>query len=304
MSSIPRVFERAWLRRSLMIIGLLIGGWLLTSYFVAHWLTRRSAPPFHEPPPRIRGITAEESRLTTADGLELGSWFFQGSDGYPTVLLLHGNGGNRTSSIPQAQMLIAGNYPVLMMTLRAHGDSTGIVNDFGYSARHDVVAAVRWHEAHHPGRPMVIWGSSLGSAAAIFSAPNVGKSVCGYILECPYRDLRTAINRRLKRYLPPLIRELAGCGLTIVAPLVLSDLERISPWEAAARVPSSIPVLLLAGERDSRAFPDEARAIAERMGSQAEIRIMPGAEHLKLLETDSETYRQWTMSFLARFDFD
>ena len=62
-----------------------------------------------------------------------------------------------------------------MISLRAHGDSTGDLNDFGHSARHDVVTAVDWLEHNHPERPVVVWGQSLGAAAAIFTAEAIGR---------------------------------------------------------------------------------------------------------------------------------
>ncbi len=85
--------------------------------------------------------------------------------------------------------------------MRAHGDSSGEFNDIGYSARLDVVAAVEFLERRRPARPILIHGTSLGAAAATFAAEELGHRVHGYVLECPYRDLRTAVWNRAEKAL-------------------------------------------------------------------------------------------------------
>lgn len=166
-----------------------------------------------------------------------------------------------------------------------------------------MIAAVAWLEKNQPGRPIVIWGQSLGSAAALFAAEELGqgaggKRVHGYVLECPYRDLWTAVRNRTRTYLPPLLDSVAYTGLVVVSPLVLEDVDRISPVEAAAKVPRDLPVLLLAGGEDRRAQPQEAREIQQRLGPQARLIVIEGADHLRLLQADPEQYRVCVTRFL------
>src|SRR2546426_914446 len=82
------------------------------------------------------------------------------------------------------------------------------------------------------GRPVVVWGSSLGAAATIFAAKDLGHQVSGYILECPYQDLHTAVRNRTEIYLPPLLDRVAYAGLLTVSTLVLPNADKISPIEA------------------------------------------------------------------------
>jgi uncharacterized protein len=190
------------LRLALVTTALLVAAWLLTSFAVAYHLTRRAAPIAEEPlPPAFEGRAAA-LRLATEDGEELGAWFLPGQPGSPMVVLLHGNGASRGACVEQAELLRDAGCPTLLVTLRAHGDSTGDRNDFGLGARHDVIAAVEWLREHHPGRDVVVWGQSVGSAAALFAAEQLGRRVRGYILECPYSDLRTAVYNRLHLRLP------------------------------------------------------------------------------------------------------
>ncbi|VTR91133.1 Uncharacterized protein OS=Cystobacter fuscus DSM 2262 GN=D187_000964 PE=4 SV=1: Abhydrolase_6 [Gemmata massiliana] len=292
--------RRKWVRRMFVFAACAVVFWLVASFAVASRLTRRARPLAPEPLPTVPWGNAEALTLHTSDGQTLGAWFFSGRSDRPVVVLLHGNGGSRTACLPQAELLAAAGYPVLAVTLRAHGDSTGDHNDIGYSARHDVIAAVDWLNATRPHARVVVWGQSLGSAAALFAARDFGTRVCGYALKCPYRDLRTAVWNRLHSRLPPVLDHVAYAGLRITAPIVLPDFDHIAPVEAAASAPRETRALVLAGGRDSRATPNEAREIAAQLGSRAELVVIAEGDHLQLFEAAPDQYRSVTLGFLGK----
>jgi len=291
--------RRKWLKRSAIVLIVTIGLWLLASLTAVYWLTRRPHPVFAEPLPDVPWGRAELFRLPTGDGEELGAWFFPGRHDQPLVVLLHGNRGCRRDCLPQAKILAAAGCPALLVSLRAHGDSTGEINDAGYSARNDVIAAVNWLREKQPGRSVIVWGQSLGAAAAVFAAAHLGDNVAGYILECPYQDLHTAVRNRTDYYLPPLIADVAYAGAATVAPLVLPEVDSISPLEAASSIPESARVLILAGDADRRARAAEARAIYERVRSHGRLLIFPGGDHLKLFAADPAAYEKAALKLIG-----
>jgi pimeloyl-ACP methyl ester carboxylesterase len=299
-SSQPKRQRGRWRQRIFVTAVLAVLLWLAGSYAVAYRLTHRAAPRYREPVPSVTWGKLEELRLATRDGEELGAWFIAGGAEQPPVLLLHGNGRNRGGCLAQAELLANAGHPVLLVTLRAHGDSSGERNDIGYGARADVVAAVAWLGERCPARPAVVWGQSLGSAAAVFAAEELGARVAGYILECPYQDLRTAVWNRMRFYLPPLLDRVGYAGLLTVAPLVLPELDRISPVQASAGIPPTASVLLLAGGADRRALPAEAEALRQAIGSSAELVVIAGADHGELLRADPPGYRATVLNFLAK----
>jgi alpha-beta hydrolase superfamily lysophospholipase len=271
--------------------------WLVSSYLVVDQLTSRVTVIKTETAPQICWGRIESVRLHTDDQQEIGGWFIPGQPNRPTVLLLHGNGGSRGACLDLAEWMVEAGYSTLLITLRAHGDSTGDRNDLGYSARHDVIAAVKWLEANHPGR-VIIWGRSLGSAAAVFASGDLGERVSGYVLECPYLDLRTAVRNRLNARLVPPFNWPAYSGMVLTAPLVLGDVDRISPHEACGGIPKGTPVLLLTGGNDHLATPDEAYQLAARIGSFARVLVVDGAGHLELNRADPTRYRETGLQFL------
>ena len=289
---------RKRLTRLLAVTGVAACLWLVLSYAAVYRLTRRAGPVRPEPVPDLTWGQPSPTRLTTADGQELGAWFIEGRTDRPVVLLLHGNGGCRSACLGEAELASGAGCPVLTVTHRAHGDSTGEVNDFGFSGRHDVVAAVDWVGGRFPGRPVVVWGQSLGSAAAVFAAADLGDRVSGYILECPYQDLRTATRNRTRHYLPWGVEWVAYQGLSVAASVVLPHPDEISPLTAAARMPRAARVLVLAGGADRRATPAEAAAIVEALGDRAKLIVIDGGDHLGLAAADPVGYRAAILDFL------
>jgi alpha-beta hydrolase superfamily lysophospholipase len=241
-------------------------------------------------------------RIETRDGLELGSWFQAGEGGRPVVLLLHGMGGSRTSLEPAAQRLNAAGFGTLALSLRSFGDSQGERLDFGWSSRADVLAAVETIEREEPGVPIVVIGQSLGAAAAIYAAPELGRRVAGWILEAPYRDIDKACRDRLREQLIAPFDDLAFLGLRLWVPLILGDaLAQLRPIEYVERFPSGVPVLFVAGARDALAPHDDVADLCAQCTGQAELAILDGRDHRELWSLDERHWELWA-AFLTRVE--
>jgi uncharacterized protein len=264
---------------------------------VAFRLTQRPRFRFQEPAPQVTWGRIESHRFSTRDGQEIGAWFVDGRTDAPSVLWVHGYGGCRSHGLSRAQLLASRGYAVLMISLRCHGDSTGNYHDVGYRARHDVHAAVAFLETRRPGRPVIVIGTSMGSAAAIFAANELGNRVHGYVLESPFQDLKVAVWNRTDAYLPPVLREIAYAGLRIVGPIFLPHLEQISPIKAITGVPGTVPVLILAGGADRLARPAEAKALYNRVAAHGRLVIVPGACHGNLFRSAPELYAHTVLGF-------
>lgn len=256
--------------------------WLGLTGLVTWRLVRRARPLFPEPAPNSAW---QEVHLQTADGQEIGAWFSPGQLDHPIVLQLHGNGGSRSDDLELSEVLKDRGYGVLTLSLRAHGDSTGERNDFGYSARLDVVEGARWLLPHQ--RPILVLGRSLGSSAALYASEQLGTQVEGYFLESPFFSLRTAVRNRLRHRLPALVEPLAFAGMDLWGKALLPV--DIVPGERAADIPSSVPVTIVTGEIDYRATVADAQAIRTR-APQTRVVVFPGADHLQLFEQNRSRY--------------
>jgi uncharacterized protein len=294
MQHIPLRRLKLWL----LPLGVLVTVWILVSLAVAYRLTRRAQPQFSEPLPTADWGKFEPHRLETSDGQEIGAWLVVGAEDAPTVLLIHGIGASRSACLSRARMLSTQGYWVLMISLRAHGDSTGEFSDMGYSARHDIIGAVELLERRRPGKPIIIHGLSMGGAAAVFASSELAHRVQGYILESPYRNRKVAGWHRAESALPPLIDQIAYLGLLVVSPLVLPDLVKTSPVEAISGIPTDVPVLILAGGDDPVARPDEARAILDRVRSHGRLVLFEHAGHMNFPDACPDQYQRFVLGFL------
>ena len=284
-------------RRKLLAaaIVLVLGGlsaWLAASALVARSMTRRQHERFAEPPPRLAAGSAEGVRLQTCDGEEIGGWFVRGDRRKAAVLLLHGIGGCRRDMLPVMQWLAEKGYSALAISFRAHGDSTGEVIDIGWSARHDVVAAVKFLRKTCPGRPVYVQGASMGAAAAIFAAKELQGDVAGYFFEQPYKDLKSAVWTRLHRHVPPVLDLAAYLGLRLWAPVFLPvSPDEISPYEHIYDIPENVPIVIITGSADRHALLEDVKVLYNCVRSHAKLVVFQGAVHEALDRNNPQLYR-------------
>jgi pimeloyl-ACP methyl ester carboxylesterase len=98
------------------------------------------APSRVELPPDLPFEVSEVS-FPGGDGLRLAGWFVPPQNG-ATVILLHGYGGNRTTMLWNASVLVKAGYGVLLYDERASGESEGDHRSYGWEDPADVGGAL------------------------------------------------------------------------------------------------------------------------------------------------------------------
>jgi alpha-beta hydrolase superfamily lysophospholipase len=214
--------------------------------------------------------------------------------------MFHGWRCTRSTRLGAASVFERAGCAVLLVTHRCHGDSSGECEDFGWSAQLDVVAAVEWLERRRPGSPVVVCGASLGAVAATLAARELGTRVDGYVLECPFASLDSAARRRTDAFLPWGVDWAAYAGVQLGAACFAPRWNETAPIEAAAEIPAGIPVLFFAGERDSRAPPNEVAEIAARVRGPHELVVVAGVDHDRLLAGGGDAYGAAVRGWLAK----
>lgn len=275
----------------LCILLVLIISWLVLSFLIARYSVVRRCPPYIEKLPEADQKTFTEQRFITSDGQSIGSWYSEGISSCPVVVLVHGNQNDRAQCLPYARMFHELGCGTLLITMRAHGDSSGKLNDFGYGARLDVKAAVEFLQNHSPHRPILLFGISAGATAVSFAASELGTQVAGVVMEEPFLNIMTAVKRRTELLLPWGFSHIAFAGLYFMARVVLAHYHLIAPVNAVAGIPQNVPLWILAGGKDTKALPEEAEAIFQKARSHADLFIFPDANHESLLEHDPAKYR-------------
>jgi pimeloyl-ACP methyl ester carboxylesterase len=280
---------RFGLQRAALIAAALVGLWLFASFAVMRQLCARH-PSRIANPAAIDTAGVERVEITTRDGQRLAAIWLAPPGAETCLILFHGSGESRARWYPLLPWLAEHRIAALIPDLRTHGESTGESNDFGWSSRADVIACVEWVR-DRSDVPIAVAGFSMGAAAAIFAAPELGMKVGGYLLESPYSTLDHAVAARLARILPFPLDDVAHVGLSLVARLMFGfDPKRDSPLNAIGRMPPEAARFFLTAAGDERTPIEDVRELATLAGPRATLTVYRGQGHRPLVARDLARY--------------
>ncbi len=119
--------------------------------------------------PENYGLIGRKISIPAKDGIVLSGWLLSGhSDtAKATVIILHGIGSCKETQFDRARILADNGYNSVVLDLRAHGESGGDYCTFGYYEKFDIQSVVDSVVQITGGKPVGIWGASLGGAIAL-----------------------------------------------------------------------------------------------------------------------------------------
>jgi fermentation-respiration switch protein FrsA (DUF1100 family) len=132
-----------------------------------------------------------EVELTTEDGLRLFAWYRPGRRA-GTIVLFHGNGGNRGDRLEWIDLLNAQGAGVFLVDYRGYGGSEGSPSEEGLYL--DAEASIAWVRENAPG-PIVLMGESLGTGVAVEMASR--HDVAGLILHASFISTVDVVRKSL-----------------------------------------------------------------------------------------------------------
>ena len=268
-------------------------------------------------PARRFGLSPQTVSFKSADGIPLKAWWERAwSVATPkcTVILVHGSQSNKTGMAYTGARLLARGFSVLLLDLRAHGESGGRYSTFDYKEALDVEAAVRWVKAKHDGNRIALLGYSSGAVAALLAASRT-PDLAAVIADSAYLNKTDVLEREkelLARAPPgavPLAHRLRLWFFTAPGFSWLSrqgfflrtgvsfDAPEGYVLDAVRRIDRT-PVLYLAAEKDPvvpRAVTDEL--LRSTASPRKQLSIRPGAFH-SAIGGDPRGYIAVVASFL------
>nr|XP_050032596.1 lysophosphatidylserine lipase ABHD12-like [Dermacentor andersoni] len=270
----------------LLLVSLAIGVLVIAPavFYASPWIRRHTVfltfvnlPPF----PRLSDPRSYDLRCahnfyidSEEAGLRLGAWHIPPAssvdrlgcqqldqdwfahDKRPAVLYLHGNGGSRAGGHRVSlYKVLTGSLDahVLALDYRGYGDSgSGPMGPSAEALAQDSRTALRWLQARTTGRPLIVWGHSLGTGVAIRLMEDLqhrGEAPpAGLVLEAPFDALhRVAATHPLS--LP--YRWLPYFELTFVASLKNDPVVEFNSTTRARFVSPKLPVLVLHARDDA-----------------------------------------------------
>jgi uncharacterized protein len=244
-----------------------------------------------------------DAEVVARDGAVLRAWSIRPDHwNGDTVILLHGQGDNRSGMLGPAAMLLRHGYATLLPDARAHGASGGRIATYGVLEADDVRVWFDWIEKSEAPHCVDGLGDSMGGAELLDSL-GVERGFCAVIADSSFATFNEAAYDRLGQVFSTgpwlgrtLLRPAFVVGLAYVRFRYGIDLRRANP--AGAVRASHVPVLLIHGLADTNLPPRHSETI--KAGNAAVVLWEPdGAGHCGALTFAPAEYERRVMGWFA-----
>ena len=282
-----------WRLRRTAVLVVLLALAIASAAGVAGWRLSRPVPVRVGPPPGE--LDAEPIAFASESGSVIHGWFSRTGTDRGAVLLLPGVRSNRLAMVRRAEFLRAAGYSTLLIDFQATGESQGDLITFGWRERYDVLAAVRALHDRLPGEPIGIVGISLGGAATLLAIPPL--DVQAVVLEAVYPSIDVAVKNRLEMRLGPLGSMLAPLLLLQLQTRVGASPSDLRPIDHISQL--RCPLLVIGGMADRHTTVGDTRALYEAAREPKQLWLVPGADHVDLLDLMGDRYRERVRAFLG-----
>jgi alpha-beta hydrolase superfamily lysophospholipase len=252
----------------------------------------RNPKPINLAPP---AFPYEDVTLASPNG-RLAAWYGAVPQARGTVVLCHGYTSDKSRLRPEAGYFRQLGYAVLLLDFSGNGASEGYQTTIGYREADDVATAFRWAQARQPGRPVVLYGVSMGAVAILRAEAELGVRPAASIVECPYGSmLQTAKNRFVSMHLPPfpLANLLVWWGSVENGYWAFG----LNAGEYARRV--ATPTLLLWGTADPRVTRAETDTIFAHLAGPKQRVDFAGSGHEPYWHKHPRQWQRAVAGFLA-----
>lgn len=225
----------------------------------------------------------------------LESWFIPDLEPRGLAVLFHDYGQSKADLIDVAAEFHDLHFSVLMVDLRASGETDGHEATFGYYEARDVAQAVLKANDFTPaGGIKVVYGIGTGAAAILRAAAEKKLQADALILEGVFDELRHFVDRRIK---------LTGMSPALIGAFVTLWIGRSEEFDARSHNPVAyarkvkIPTLILQGGKDLQGSKKEADRVAAALKTKAVL--IPGAGR-PIPTTKSDEWFDTVQPFLAK----
>lgn len=250
--------------------------------------------------PEEGGLRHEEIIVRTPEGIRLHSWLVHAQGpARGTVIYLHGVADCKIDGIPLARLFRDNGYHVFLYDSRRHGESDGLFCTYGYYEKNDVVSVLDYIRSRPDlaGTPIALFGTSMGAAVAIQAAA-IDPRIRAVIAENSFATLRSIFDdyqRRMIKLPFHYLRNLVIKRSELIARFRAND---VSPLDAVRNL--SIPLLVIAGERDGLINAEYSRRLFAAAGEPKEYYPIPGAAHSDTWAVAGKQYEETVLGFLRR----
>jgi alpha-beta hydrolase superfamily lysophospholipase len=237
--------------------------------------------------------------MKTGSGILIDAWYGQpDSASSGTVILFHGIAANKGILLNEAEEFLYLGYNVMLVDLRAHGNSGGHTTTLGVRESEEVKLAYD-DVAARGERNIFLWGSSMGAVIVTKAVADYELKPSGVMLEMPFASLQTHLQGRARALgFPGFPEEPFGFfvswwigierGFNGLRHRTFSYVKKMN-----------CPVLMQWGARDHLVLRKETDKVYDAItSSNKKLVIYDRADHESLLQNDPVKWRIETERFL------
>ena len=261
----------------LIIVSFLATATALVAIFLAIHLGFRAQRRIEKGNPADFGLPYHEIGIHTSRGKKLFAWWLPTVIPAPTIILLHGWGGNAELMLSLALPLHHAGLNVLLPEASNHGRSDSASFSSLPRFAEDVAEAIDWIKTQRKDQShsIALLGHSVGAGAMLFEASR-RDDISAVISVAAFAHPEWMMRRYLDRFrIPELFKVWV---LRYVEWIIGHRYEEIAPMNIACRV--KCPVLLVHGKADQTVPVTDALAIRNNgIAKSRELLLSENADH-------------------------
>lgn len=245
--------------------------------------------PMNDSVPRI-----DHTTLVLGNERKLHTWFSEADSARGTVIIFHGYSAEKSQFIPHAEIIHEAGWNTLLVDFYGSGSSEGNESTIGYKEAADVKTAFDYIAENKPGK-IILMGTSMGAASVMKATSEKLVDPDGLILECPFGNMRSAVNIRVKNMGAPTF---PFTDLFMLWGGALNGFWTYShnPEKYARQI--EVPTLLLYGEKDNKVPRTETDIIFNNLKGEKKLVTFPESGHESYLKLYKKEWTESVTSFL------
>jgi alpha-beta hydrolase superfamily lysophospholipase len=274
--------------------------WLSTFEKAGVLLTGVNLPrPANEQTPAEFGLEYETCSVRGDDGIDLEAWRIGCRESRALVLMFHGYSACKGTLLPEARALRDLGCETVLVDFRGSGGSSGNDTTLGVYEADDVLKVMEFARPLAGGRPLILYGRSMGGAAILRAIAVHRLEPDGVIVECPFDRLVTTVGNRFSVMGVPAF---PMAQLLVFWGGVQHSMNGFAhnPADYAASV--RCPTLIMHGSLDPRVSLTEVQSVHANLAGEKQLTLFPRAAHESYLAVDPELWNDTVGEFVARFD--
>ncbi len=237
------------------------------------------------------GLTYEEIKIPTSDGLKLNAWYFPSSQTSYKIMVLSDNGnGNMSDLLEHVSIFLSLGYHVLTYDYRGYGASSDFeikTNFYIYiQFQKDLNSVIDYLKKERTSIPKIhLFGIGVGAGLSIAVATNRGLGTV--IADSPYTTLEL-VKQRIKE----------ATGFELMIPLGYNKIEIEPKFALEAKGAQLNGILFIVGEKDNVYTVKDIKELAKIRSSVSTVYVVKNSDGNNNLAANKEKYLEEIKKFL------